>query len=93
MQQFAIGRPQDDAPAGGDDGIGAGHEFLEHGTFGVAKFLFAFGREKFADATAEALLEQRVAVREVDSQLPGQPAPDCRLADSGQADQADPESR
>jgi len=93
MQQLPIGRPQDDTAAGGDDGIGAGDELLEHCAFGIAKLLFAFGREEIADATAEALLEQRVAVREVDSQLPGQPTPDCRLADSGQADQADPKSR
>ena len=55
--------------------------------------LFAFGLEEIADATAEALLEQRVAVRKVDPQLPGQPPPDRRLADSGQADQADSKAR
>ena len=93
VEQLAVARPEDDAAAGGDDALGGGDELLEHRALGVAELLFAFGREEVADATAEALLEQRVAIREVDTQLPGQPPPDGRLADRGQADQADSEAR
>ena len=86
MQRFAIGRSQHGAAACGDDRVGQRRDLFDHILLDVAEGIFTLPCEPLADGNAQALLDGRVAVNELQPEVPRELTPDSGLATAGHAD-------
>ena len=87
MQLLAVGRPQYDPAAGGQNAFWIERELPNHRLFHITEPTFALAFEILADRAAQLLLYHMVRIKEWELKAPGKLTPDGGFSGTREADE------